>query len=42
MFYSLNEKSKQKIDISFNINNIKDIINKIKILNENINKKEDE
>ena len=42
MIYSLNEKNKQKNDISYNINNIEDIINKIKIFNENINKKEDD
>ena len=42
MNHSLNEKSKQKNNISYNINNIEDIINKIKILNVNINKKEDD
>jgi len=42
MIHSLNEKRKQKNNISYNINNIEDIINKIKILNENINKKEDD
>ena len=42
MSHSLNEKSKQKKNISYNINNIEDIIIKIKLLNANINKKEDD
>ena len=42
MSHSLNEKIKQKKDISYNINNLEDIINKIKLLNANINKKEDD
>jgi hypothetical protein len=42
MSHSLIDKNKQKNDISHNINNIEDIINKIKILNANINKKEDD
>jgi chromosome segregation ATPase len=42
MSQTLNEKSKQKNNISYNINNLEDIINKIKLLNANINKKEDD